>query len=303
MRKDLRARGKGRIASVEVGKREVRVGNFPISIDFEEFADRAHSGDVKRRVAEIKENLGLDADSRQRSILLGVDRLDYTKGIPERLKAFDKVLERYPELCQKISLVQIVVPSRVHIPKYQDLKREIEGLVSRINGHHGRTDWVPIHYIFRSVDRPELLALYRAADIALVTPLKDGMNLVAKEYCAANVTENGVLVMSEFAGAAAQLHPEALLVNPYDVEGVADAIASAYNMEQVERRRRMRALRRKIRKFDIYWWVDTFLNSIFAHGLRDFPRLPEETAVGGESSLYMQTAGLDPRWMQPAALQ
>ncbi|MGA9477808.1 MAG: trehalose-6-phosphate synthase, partial [Desulfobacterales bacterium] len=165
---------------------------------------------------------------------------------------------------------------------------EIERMVSDINGKYGQTDWVPIHYIFRSVDRTELIALYRAADIALITPLKDGMNLVAKEYCAANVTENGVLIMSEFAGAAAQLQEEALLVNPYDVEEVAETIATAVDMPIAERRRRMKALRRKVRKFDIYWWVDSFLNAIFARDLNAFPPLEDYVPSGNEMRMQAQ---------------
>jgi trehalose 6-phosphate synthase/phosphatase len=286
MLKEVSVRGKGQVVTAEVDDREVRIGNFPISIDFDEFAVTAESGEVDQRVAEIQANLG--SDSNRRTLLLGVDRLDYTKGIPERLAAFGNALERFPRLREKISLVQIVVPSRVNIPKYRDLKLEIERMVSDINGKYAQTGWVPIHYIFRSVDRTELIALYRAADIALITPLKDGMNLVAKEYCAANVTENGVLIMSEFAGAAAQLQEEALLVNPYDVEEVAETIATAADMPIAERRRRMKALRRKVRKFDIYWWVDSFLNAIFARDLKAFPPLEDYVPSGNEMRMQAQ---------------
>jgi trehalose 6-phosphate synthase len=273
MLKNVSVRGEGQIVTAGVDDRKVRIGNFPISIDFDEFAVMAGSPEVGQRVTEIQVNLG--SDSNRRTLLLGVDRLDYTKGIPERLAAFGNSLERFSRLREKISLFQIVVPSRVNIPKYRDLKLEIERMVSDINGKYAQTGWVPIHYIFRSVDRTELVALYRAADIALITPLKDGMNLVAKEYCAANVTEDGVLIMSEFAGAAAQLQEEALLVNPYDVEEVAETIATAVAMPIAERRRRMQALRRKVRKFDIYWWVDSYLNAIFAHDLKAFPPLED----------------------------
>jgi trehalose 6-phosphate synthase len=174
-------------------------------------------------------------------------------------------------------------------------------MVSDINGKYAQTEWVPIHYIFRSVDRNELIALYRAADIALITPLKDGMNLVAKEYCAANVSENGVLIMSEFAGAAAQLHSEALLVNPYDVEEVAATIASASEMPEGERRRRMRSLRRKVRKFDIFWWVDSFLKASdgFARNLQTFPAFEDYIPNGNE--LRMQARDEDYAWQNSAA--
>ncbi len=289
-------RGKGRVISTQVDQREVRIGSFPISIDFDEFAGKAETATVNQRAAEIQADLG--SETNPRTILLGVDRLDYTKGIPERLAAFGNALERFPQLREKVSLVQIVVPSRVHIPKYQDLKLEIDRMVSHINGKFAQTHWIPIHYIFRSVDRTELVALYRAADIALITPLKDGMNLVAKEYCACNVTEDGVLIMSEFAGAAAQLHPEAILVNPYDVEEVAGSIAAACDMPLPERRRRMRALRRKIQKSDIFWWVDSFMEAVFAHDLREFSS-PEDDSQTEISAYSRETASTSSDAAQP----
>jgi trehalose 6-phosphate synthase len=295
LRKDVKVRGKGQVATAVVEGRTVRIGNFPISIDFDEFAREAESDEVARRVAEIKEDLGIDVN--QRHLLLGVDRLDYSKGIPERIKAFANCLERFPELRERVSLVQIVVPSRTHIRKYQDLRLDIERLVGKVNGLYTQTGWVPIQYIFRSVDRTELVALYRAADIALITPLKDGMNLVAKEYCAANITEDGVLIMSEFAGAAAQLQKEALLVNPYDVEEVAETITIACEMPANERRRRMKALRRKVRKNDIFWWVDEFLNAGFARDLKAFPAL--EDYMPDEYEERSQAQGGDSHWTNP----
>jgi trehalose 6-phosphate synthase len=238
--------------------REIRIGSFPISIDFNEFAQQAASSTVAERVRQLREALP------NRQIILGVDRLDYSKGIPAKLRAFRNTLERFDDLQGKVALIQIVVPSREHIVEYQELKSEIEGLVSEVNGKFTQSGWIPIHYMFRSLDRAELLAYYRAADIVLVTPLKDGMNLVAKEYCAANTDENGVLILSEFAGAAAQLRRNSLMVNPYDIEGVANAIHRAYNMSSDERRSRMRRLRKSIRKRDIFWWVDSFIRAATA---------------------------------------
>jgi len=168
-----------------------------------------------------------------------------------------------------------VVPSREDIPKYHDLKMELERMVGEINGQFTQSGWVPIHYIFRSLERTELLAYYRTSEIALITPLKDGMNLVAKEFCAASIEEDCVLILSEFAGAAAQLQRGALLVNPYSVEGVAEAIHYAVNMSKKERRARMRKLRRSIREYDIFWWVDSFLRAAIAKDLSAFPA-PEE---------------------------
>lgn len=228
------------------------VGTFPIGIDFEEFSAQASLPEVRERAAEIRR------DAAGCQIMLGVDRLDYTKGIPERLRAFQDLLASHPELHRKIVLVQVVVPSREDIPKYQELKLDIERLASQINGEFGGPAWVPVHYIHRHLERPELLALYRAADIALITPLKDGMNLVAKEFCASQIGDEGVLILSEFAGAADQLRNGAVLVNPYDIEKVSSAIYEAYKMGPRDRKRQMRKLRRKIRRENVFRWCEHF---------------------------------------------
>src|SRR5688572_10256386 len=268
--------GKGNVVTVTAGAYTTRVGNFPISIDYGSFARQAAAPDVAARADELHRRLP------QRKLVLGIDRLDYTKGIPQRLLAFRNALDRYPELRERISLIQVVVPSRVDIPQYHELKSQIEQLVGEINGTFMRPGgWVPVWYVYSSLSRSELLAYYRAAHIALVTPLKDGMNLVAKEYCASSIEEESVLVLSEFAGAAAQLQRGALLVNPYDVEGVADAIYRAYTMGDEERRNRMRRLRRGIREGDIFWWVDTYLQAAIERVLSDYPQpenyIPEAT--------------------------
>jgi len=243
----------------------VRVGSFPISIDYADFANSTAAQVVSDEAWLIHQNLP------ERQLILGVDRLDYTKGIPHRLQAYRDALRRYPGLRGKVTLIQVVVPSRENIPKYFELKSEIERLVGEINGEFTVSGWVPIHYIFRSLTRTELLAYYRTSEIALVTPLKDGMNLVAKEFCACSLEENCVLILSEFAGAAPQLQGGALMVNPYDVEGVADAIYRAYTMEPDEKRARMRKMRRSIQRQDIYWWVDSFLKAGTSLDLSDFP--------------------------------
>ena len=233
-----------------------RLGVFPVGIDFNDFLRQASSSAVTERVDELHALLP------NRQLIVGVDRLDYTKGIPLRLEAFRLALLRHPELRERVTLIQVVVPSRVELPQYSLLKQEIEQLIGAINGEFTRPGgWVPIHYIYRSLEHTELLAFYRAASIALVTPLKDGMNLVAKEYCASSIEENSVLILSEFAGAADQLQDGAILVNPYDLEGVADAIAGAFLMGHAERRDRMRRLRRSIRKEDVFWWVNAFLRA------------------------------------------
>jgi trehalose 6-phosphate synthase len=259
-------RGRGPVMHVEHEDRKVNVGYFPISINFKDFSDLARSRECARRAEEVHDAL------KKRTLVFGADRLDYTKGIPHRLKAMRAALELYPELHGKVKLVQVVVPSRESVPEYLAQKNEIDALVGEINGQFSRPDWIPVHYLYRNLNREELTAYYRAARIALITPLRDGMNLVAKEYCAANLNEDGVLVLSEFTGAAAQLQNGAILVNPHDVEGIADALYQAFKMTSGERRERMHKLRSTVRKYDIFWWVDSFLEAAFGRQLMDFPR-------------------------------
>ena len=250
-----------------IGKREIRIGSFPISIDYKSFVAGAETQEVAHKVKELRSLLP------DRTLILGIDRLDYTKGIPLRLKAFENLLTRYQEMRGKISLMQVVVPSREDIPEYHRLRWQIEQLVGRINGTFARPGgWVPVWYEYRSLSRTELLAYYRAADIALITPLKDGMNLVAKEYCACSIEEECVLILSEFAGAASQLARGALLVNPHDIEAVADAIRTAFIMRPAERRVRMRRMRAAIRDHDVFRWVDSFLRAAIAADLSAFPQ-------------------------------
>src|SRR6184192_4795308 len=215
---------------------EIRVGYFPIGIDFDSFENGAKSDTVEQRAQRLRDTFP------HCQLILGSDRLDYSKGIPERLRAFRTALERHPELRGRVVLIQIVVPSRVEIPRYHEFKERIDRLVGDINGRFSTSTWLPVQYHFRCLDREDLLAHYRACDIAFVTPLKDGMNLVAKEYCACRIEEDGVLILSQFAGAAEQLKPDALLVNPYDVEEMADTILKAFRMSQVERSGRMKRM-------------------------------------------------------------
>ena len=265
----IRVHGKGQVVTLNVPGRTIRIGAFPISIDYGAFHSMAASKEVADAAWYIHEDLPVG------KIILGLDRLDYTKGIPYRLKAFRLLLARHPELHRKVTLVQVVVPSRRNIPMYQDLKIKIDRLVSEVNGEFTRSGWVPIHYIYRSLETTELLAYYRTAEIALITPLKDGMNIVAKEYCAASIEEKGVLILSEFAGSAAQLHRWALTVNPYDIEEVAHAMYRAYTMDEKEQRARMKKLRLSIRRQDVYWWVDSFLDAAIAKKLDHFPHVHE----------------------------
>jgi trehalose 6-phosphate synthase len=237
------------------GRRAV-VGTFPIGIDFEEFAQQAARPEIASHSAEIRRRLSGDL------LVLGVDRLDYTKGIPERLKSFRLLLQRSPELRGHMTLVQVVVPSREEIPNYKSLRREVELLVSQVNGEFTQPGWVPVHYIHRNLGRDELLAYYRAADIGLVTPLKDGMNLVAKEFCAAQIDERGVLIVSEFAGAGPELRHGAILVNPNDFAEVAQALHQAAHMTAEQKRSRMRLLRDIVKDHSVQRWIRLFLQAI-----------------------------------------
>src|SRR4030095_13163028 len=250
---DTRVVPRRELQLVRFEKREIRLGHFPIGIDFDSFEKGAMSDAVARRSQELRANF------RDCQLILGVDRLDYSKGIPERLRAFRNALERHPELRGRVVLIQVVVPSRVEIPRYNEFKQSIDRFVGDINGRFSTSNWLPVQYHFRSLDRADLLAHSRGCDIAFVTPLKDGMNLVAKEYCACRVDENGVLILSHFAGAAEQLKTGALLVNPYDVEEVADTILKAFRMTEAARAGRMKRMRRVVREENVFWWVDSFL--------------------------------------------
>ena len=251
--------GKGRIVTIKNCNRETSAGYFPVGIDYEGFASNALSTEVINQAKSIQTSL-ID-----RQIIFGVDRLDYTKGITCKLEAFRTTLKIFPQLHQKLTLVQVVVPSRENIAQYYSMKADIERLVSEINGQFTKPGWVPINYIFGSLSRNELLAYYRAADIALVTPLKDGMNLVAKEYCAANTDGNGVLILSEFAGAADQLSKGALLVNPYSIEVIANAIYVGFLMNKNERKSRMQKMQYSVKKYNSFWWAESFLKTGETH--------------------------------------
>jgi trehalose 6-phosphate synthase/phosphatase len=243
------------IDRVRVGGREVRLGAFPMGIDAAQFAATAAHPDTLARVETIRR----DAGGRQ--IVLGIDRLDYTKGIPRRLQAIERLLVDHPEMRDRVRYIQVAVPSRGEVDSYQRFKREVEESVGRINGACGTLSSVPVHYIHASVSHRELVALYRAADVMLVTPLRDGMNLVSKEFVASRVDDRGVLVLSELAGAAAELDG-VLLVNPYDVDAVARTVRDALTMPAGEQRARMRRLRRRVMSRDIHAWAQSFLDGM-----------------------------------------
>jgi trehalose 6-phosphate synthase len=231
---------------------------FPIGIDVDEFRRLAGSAESRETETMLREQYS------KRRLLVGVDRLDYSKGLPRRFRAFRELLDSYPENRHSATLIQIASPTRESVHAYEDLRHELEGLAGEINGHYGELDWMPIRYMHRVWARRRLPALYRLARVALVTPLRDGMNLVAKEYVAMqDEADPGVLVLSRFAGAAEQMR-EALLVNPYDIPATAQAIQRALQMPLDERRTRHAALLAQIRAQDVHWWRRSFLDALAA---------------------------------------
>ena len=242
-----------RIDRVEVGGRAVRMEALPIGIAPEEFRDLLTSNkSTAKYLAQYQSRF------QGRRILLSVDRLDYTKGIPERLRTFRRLLQMKPDLRGKVILIQVAVPSRVRVSPYARLQREVNELVGEINGQFAAPDWTPVVYLRRGISRAQLVALYALADVAWVTPVRDGMNLVAKEYVACN-RGDGVLVLSELAGAAAEMG-EALLVNPFDEERTAATVERALSLSIEERRERMAELRRRVERNNVYAWGERFLS-------------------------------------------
>ncbi len=235
--------------------RLVHVVSSPISIDTAEFARIASSDETAERVRMIRKDLG-----DPQVILLGADRLDYTKGIDVRFRAFEAMLEEHPEIAERTKFVQIGVPSRSTIRDYVEMKEEIEQIAGRINSTQGSRHYVPIHYMYESLSIEELVAYYRAADVMVVTPFADGMNLVSKEFIASRVDDDGVLLLSEFAGAAQEL-TEAVLVNPFHIDGMAQKMMAAIEMEPEERRRRMKSMRQIVSDHDVHRWAKSALAS------------------------------------------
>ena len=238
--------------TVRVQGREVRVVAWPVGVDADEFTALARRPEIELRAGRIRRQLG------SAKMILGVDRLDYTKGILERLYGFERFLEHNPSFRRRVTFFQIAVPSRERVEEYRRMKRDIDEAVGRISGRFTAEGWVPIRYVYQSMPQAELTAHYVAADLALVTPLRDGMNLVAKEYVASRVHDDGVLMLSEFAGAAEDL-PEAVHVNPYNGDDVAQQIRGALTMSLEEMRTRMRALRARVKRHDLRWWLQGFL--------------------------------------------
>lgn len=252
------ADARGPASALRHGDRTIHAGAFPISIDVERFENIASMPDVITRLHRLRSRLG-----RSRRVLLGVDRLDYSKGIDARLKAFEELLRAGRCNAADTVFVQIAVPSREEVQEYAELRDDIERLVGRINGEYGEPGLAPVHYIHRGLPQEELVSHYLAADVMVVTPFRDGMNLVAKEFVATRLDNTGVLVLSEFAGAAHELRA-ALMVNPHDVDGLASSLDAALSLSREERSRRMASLRRALRQRTVFQWADQYLEALRA---------------------------------------
>ena len=239
--------------SVQVEDRVVRAHSFPISIDVANFAETAALESTRRRAAQIRTDLG-----NPDCVLLGIDRLDYTKGINTRLETFEELLIEGRVDARSTMMIQVATPSRERVEHYRLLRENVERTVGRINGAYGAVGSPAVNYIHRSLPRDEIVALYLAADVMVVTPFRDGMNLVAKEYVASRLDGSGALVLSEFAGAALELK-QAFQVNPYDIEGMKSIYLEAIEASEYDKRKRMRALQRHIQKYDVASWARTFV--------------------------------------------
>jgi alpha,alpha-trehalose-phosphate synthase [UDP-forming] len=239
--------------------RMIQVGAFPISIDTQKIAALVSTQHLQDRAQKLRDNYSAQY------IGISVDRLDYTKGILENLEALQLFFEKYPEYIRRFCFIQIAAPTRTAVPAYQRMREEVEQAVGRINGLFSRDNWVPIHYFYRRFSLEDVLTYLMIADVAMITPLRDGMNLVAKEYCAAKVDLSGVLMLSEFTGAAYELK-EALMINPFYIEEMADTLQQALNLATEIRQQKMQALRQTVADHDIHRWVQLFMDA-FTHAV------------------------------------
>ncbi len=240
---------------VEIDNRKVTVDAFPMGIDYDKYANTAVYPETINKEVQYRQSIG---DQR---LMLSIDRLDYSKGIPQRLRAFELFFDEYEQYREKVSLILIVVPSRDQVERYRRLKIEIDELVGRINGKYGRLAWTPIHYFYRSFPIEALSAFYRMAHVALITPLRDGMNLVCKEYIASKLDKKGVLILSEMAGAAKELS-DSLLINPNDVNQLAEAMHKALSMPEEQQKKHMSVMQNSLKRYNIHHWVKLFVDRL-----------------------------------------
>jgi trehalose 6-phosphate synthase/phosphatase len=243
------------LGQITAGNRVIKADAFPMGIDYDRFAGAAHNPRVQKEINRIRKKVG------DRKIILSIDRLDYTKGIPQRLESFDFFLEKNPKYKEKVVLILVVVPSRTGVEQYRLLKKQVDELVGKINGKHGTIGWTPIWYLYRYLPFHTLIALYRIADVALITPLRDGMNLIAKEFIATKTDGKGVLILSETAGAAKELG-EAIIVNPNNKEEVAEALKEALMMPDEEQIASNRMMQNRLQRYNIMRWASDFMERL-----------------------------------------
>jgi trehalose 6-phosphate synthase len=296
---DAQVRGESR--RVFLDDRDISLGVFPISIDVESFERLALSEESDARASALRQRYARGG----RALGISVDRVDYTKGIPERLRALDRLWQESPELRGRFTMIVVATPSRTELPAYQNLEAEVLTAVKELNDKYGSSDWEPIVLIHENIHADLLAAIYRAADLCLVSSLQDGMNLVAKEFVACQVDEHGVLVLSRFTGAAEEID-EALLINPFNVGGFAEGIRAALEMDLGERRRRMRAMRAQLRRSTIFDWLEAILarcadlmdRSVRPMADRDRPRHLDGDGPGGDRDSRSNTSRVDDveRW-------
>jgi trehalose 6-phosphate synthase/phosphatase len=243
------------MGTLTAGNRVVKVDAFPMGIDYERYSGAIKNPEVKKRLTTIRKKVG------DRKIIISIDRLDYTKGIIQRLEAFDLFLSQNPEYKEKVTLILVAVPSRTGVEDYMELRRQLEGLVGRINGEHGTIGWVPVWYLYRFVPFERIAALYNIADVALVTPLRDGMNLIAKEFIATKTDGKGVLILSEMAGAASELG-EAVTVNAHNKQAIIDAIKEALGMPIEEQIERNKLMQKRLSRYTVTRWAKDFMETL-----------------------------------------
>ena len=249
---------------ITLGIREIVVNTFPMGIDYEKFDVAAKVQLTKKnsRKSELKKQIERHKKvSKNSKLILSIDRLDYTKGVINRIKAFEMFLKSHPQYLEKVRLIMLTVPSRSNVPEYKQLKRDTDEIVGRVNGEFATVNWTPIWYYYRSMSFEDLIDLYSNADIAMITPIRDGMNLVAKEYVATRINNDGVLILSEMAGASKELF-QALVVNPFDINSMSEAIYKALNMPLEEQQQRNISMRKRLSRYTVQRWADDFMSAL-----------------------------------------
>lgn len=266
---------------ISMDDRVIKVDSFPMGIDYKKFSDAAqkHAQNSEKQKSELQKRLDTHKKSApDAKFLLSIDRLDYSKGIAKRIYAFEYFLNKYPQYKEKVRLILLAVPSRSNVPQYQLLKREVDELVGRINGEFSTVSWTPIWYFYRSMPFENLIDLYTSSDIAWLTPLRDGMNLVAKEYIATRTDKTGVLILSEMAGSANEMN-ESLLINPNNLEQIADALDTAINMPKEEQQQRNAVLQKRLERYDVEKWATDFMNALVDQKKKDYSHIARRLSV------------------------